>query len=781
MADRDEALEYHARKPVGKISVEATKPCLTQRDLSLAYSPGVAEPCREIFKDPEKVFDYTAKGNLVAVVSNGTAVLGLGNIGPAAGKPVMEGKGVLFKRFAGIDVFDIELDAPDVETFCQVVRAMAPTFGGINIEDVKAPDCFLIEERLSAELDIPVFHDDQHGTAIISCAGMVNGLMLAGKRLEDARIVFSGAGAASLATAKLLQCLGVPQTNILMVDSRGVIRKGDPRLEGNPYKQRYAADTDRETLADAMRDADVFVGCSVAGLVTPEMVASMAPTPLVFALANPDPEIPYEDAKAVRPDAIVATGRSDYPNQVNNVLGFPYIFRGALDVRARVVNEAMMIAAVNAIAELAREEVDDSVYKAYGGKQLRFGPEYIIPKPFDPRVLLRVAPAVAKAATFSGVARKPLGDVEEYRTGLERFLGKEREVMRFAITRARHHPTEVVFAEGGHDTVLRAAAQLVDEDITRPILVGAEQHIRNRIEELELDLGLDDGRATLVDPATSPLRDKYRELLFQRRCRKGMSMESASRALDNSVWFAAMMVQEGQGDGLVAGLEGTFPDTLRPALRVIGTGDDQKVHGVHLMVMRDDIYFFADTTITLDPTAEEMANIACLTADLARSFGVEPRVGMISFSNFGSVRHPRSEKVRRATELVRQWRPELEVDGEIHADVALFVDESRARFPFLDLSARANVLVFPSLEGGNIAQKVAHFAGAQAAIGPILVGLSRPANVVSPLSGVSDVVLSAAITAMMAADRRRSRAAELDATAATKLVERAVGVTAKRR
>ncbi len=751
MVDREEALRYHSSSPAGKVEVNPTKPTLTQHDLSLAYTPGVAEPCREIHADPEKVFEYTAKGNLVAVITNGTAVLGLGNIGPMAGKPVMEGKGVLFKRFAGIDVFDIELDAPDVEGFCQAVKALAPTFGGINLEDIKGPECFVIEERLRKELDIPVFHDDQHGTAIIICAGLVNAMMLFNKRMEDIRVVFSGAGAAALATARLIQHLGVDPANILICDSKGVLRKDREDAMKNTFKAEFAVETDRVSLADAMVDADVFIGVSVAGIVTPEMLKSMAEKPIVFALANPDPEIPYDLARETRPDAIVATGRSDYPNQINNVLGFPFIFRGALDTRATTVNEAMMIAAVNALAELAREDVDDSVTEAYGDEHLSFGPGYIIPKPFDSRVLLRVAPAVALAATLSGVARRPINDIEEYRLKLEKLLGKEREVMRYAFEQARSRPRRVVLADGEYEKVLRAAGQLLDEGITQPILVGREKVIRETAQRLELDLPFDSGRCTIYDPRDSEFTADFEQRLFERRGRKGMSRDDARRAMRGRNWFSAMLVREGHAAGMVAGLGGNFPETLRPVLQVVGTAPDaQRVAGVHLMVIKNELMFFADTTLTLDPSAEELAEIACLSSDLASEFGVDPRVAMLSFSNFGSVRNERSDKVRRATEFVRRWRPDLEVEGEIHADIALVPEHCQQLYPFSKLSGRANVLIFPSLESGNVAQKVAQCTGADAAIGPFLVGLDRPVNILAPYAGVREIVLTAAITAMQA-------------------------------
>jgi len=749
MRENIEALEYHASHPAGKIEIRATKPFVTQRDLSLAYTPGVAEPCREIHANPEAVFDYTAKGNLVAVVTNGTAVLGLGDIGPEAGKPVMEGKGVLFKRFAGIDVFDIELNAPDVDSFCQAVRAMAPTFGGINIEDVKAPDCFLIEERLREELDIPVFHDDQHGTAIITAAGLENALVLAGKSMQEVKVVFSGAGAAALATASLIQALGVQKQNIWLCDSRGVVRKGDPRIERDPYKSTYAQDTKAETLADAMVGADVFIGVSVAGILEPEMLLAMADKPVVFALANPDPEIPYPVACATRPDAIVATGRSDFPNQVNNVLGFPFIFRGALDVRARTVNEPMMIAAVRALADLAREDVEDSVSQIYQ-EELRFGPDYIIPKPFDSRALLRVAPAVALAASMSGVARRPISDVEEYRASLGRFLGKEHELMRFAVARARSRPRRIVLANGEQEKVLRAVSQLVDESIIEPVLIGKQTVIERRAGEIGLDLE----RCRVIDMFKTDLVADFAQRLFERRARKGMTLEIADRRMHNRDWFAAMMVQENEADGMVGGLTGSFPETLRAALTVVGTAPEaQRVAGAHLMVLDNKIYFFADTTVNLDPSAEDLAEIACLTADLAKSFDEDPRIAMLSFSNFGSVNSPHAEKVRKATELVRTWRPDLEVEGEMHADAAILHEQTAEHHPFSRLTGRANVLVFPSLEAGNIAQKIAACAGGQASVGPILVGMNRPVSILSPYSSARDIVISTAITAMMASAR----------------------------
>ncbi len=752
MIDRQEALQYHSVHPPGKLAIRPTKPTATAHDLSLAYSPGVAEPCREIHKSPDKVFDYTAKGNLVGVVTNGTAVLGLGNIGPEAGKPVMEGKAVLFKRFAGIDVFDLELDAPGIDEFCAAVRALAPTFGGINLEDIKAPDCFVIEERLRRELDIPVFHDDQHGTAIITAAGLVNALHLQQKKLSDARIVFSGAGAAALATLRLILTMGARLDNVILCDSKGVVHTERDDLERNPYKGRYAVETQLRTLADAMHGADVFIGVSVADAVTPDMIRSMAERPIVFALANPDPEIPYPLAKEVRPDAIVGTGRSDFPNQVNNVLGFPFIFRGALDVRARTVDDGMMIAAVRALAELAREDVDDSVAAAYGGEEIRFGPEYVIPKPFDPRVLLRVAPAVAQAASESGVARRPLQDVEAYRIGLERLLGREREVLRRAISVTVGRPQRIAFAEGEHECVLRAVPQLLEQGGITPVLVGEPALIRSRAAELRLDLGFDQGLTEIRDPSDVQQQHEFAERLFARRGRRGTTLEGAHRMVRGRIGFAASLAWEGHVDGMVAGLERSFPDTLRPILRVLDTVEGVRAaSGVHLLEIANQLVFFTDTTLQIDPSAEAIAESALLTADLAVSFGETPRLAMVSFSQFGSVDDPRAAKMRRATELARAARPDLQIEGEMHVDTAWDVTKKRAIFPFMQLTERANVLVFPSLEAGNVAQKVAVMAGAELSIGPLLVGLGRPANVLDAQATVRDVVRTATLTAMSAA------------------------------
>ena len=757
---REQALGYHRFPTPGKVEVRPTKPSRTQAELSLAYSPGVAEPCRVIAEDPDAAFEYTARGNLVGVITNGTAVLGLGDIGPLAGKPVMEGKAVLFKRFAGIDVFDIELDAKDPDTFVAAVTAMAPTFGGINIEDVAAPACFEIERRLQ-ELDIPVFHDDQHGTAIIICAGLVNALQLAGKKIDEVRFVFSGAGAAALATAKLVQSLGVRREQITLCDSKGVVHEGRADVARNKHKAEYAIpDRGQVSLADALEGADVFIGVSKGGLVTPAMLESMAEAPIVFALANPDPEIDYDLARRTRSDAIVATGRTDFPNQINNVLGFPYIFRGALDTRARSVNTEMKLAAVHALAELAREDVDEAVSRAYGGRSLRFGPEYIIPIPVDPRVLLRVAPAVAKAATDSEVAREPITDLEAYRHRLERLLGRERQLLRSVFERTRKHTPRIAFADGESERVLRAAVAIVEENSMRPVLVGRRAKIEESLHEHGIDqLELTEEQVAadaapnvcrVVDPTRSDYRPVFEAELLRRRCRKGMTAREAIRRMRNPEWFTAMLVEQGHADGMVAGLQSGFIETLQPALQTIGTSSNTtRVAGVHLMTVGDDLYFFADTTLAYDPDAEELAEIAVQSADLARAFGVKPTVAMVSFSNFGSSRNPRAEKVRRATELVRARAPELEVDGEMHVDVALLADAREELFPWSRLVGKANVLIFPSLDAANAAQKTLQCTAADATIGPILTGLAKPVSVVPPYATTQDIVMSAGITAML--------------------------------
>jgi malate dehydrogenase (oxaloacetate-decarboxylating)(NADP+) len=744
MIRKKDALEYHAKGRVGKIEVIPTKPLLTQRDLSLAYSPGVAEPCLEIAKDPDLVYEYTARGNLVAVISNGTAVLGLGDIGAAAGKPVMEGKGCLFKKFADIDVFDIELACKDPDELVRTVAALEPTFGGINLEDIKAPECFYIEEQLRKRLSIPVFHDDQHGTAIISGAALLNALQLQQKRIHEVQVVVNGAGASAIACANFYVSLGVPRDHITLVDSIGVIYKG--RGDGmNPYKEAFARSTQTRTLAEAMRGADVFLGCSKAGTVTPAMVASMADRPIVFALANPDPEIGYREARAVRADLIMATGRSDYPNQVNNVLGFPFIFRGALDVRAREINEPMKVAASRALAELAKQDVPESVAQAYGAAGFRFGPEYIIPKPFDSRVLWWVAPAVALAAIESGVARRQL-DIAEYGETLKRRVGGSHALIRRIVVSAKRSPRRIVFPEGEQPKVLRACRQIVDEEIARPILLGSKKILAARMEELELgDLA---ERVEIVTPRESPQLERYIDAYWQLRQRRGVTREVARRVMGRRNSFGMMMVKLGDADGLVSGLTMSYPETIRPALQIIGMREHvRRATGMYLMVLKNgDLKFFADATVNIEPDSATLADIAIQVADAVRELDIEPRVAMISFSNFGSADHPEARKVAHAVELVRALRPELEVDGEVQADAALQYEELRERFPFTHLREAANVLIFPNLAAGNVAYKLMATLGGAEAIGPILLGLRAPITALPRNAPVETIVTMTAFT-----------------------------------
>jgi malate dehydrogenase (oxaloacetate-decarboxylating)(NADP+) len=737
----EDALEYHSAKPAGKVAVIATKPCRTQRDLSLAYTPGVAVPCLEIEKDPDLAYRYTSKGNLVAVVSNGTAVLGLGNIGALAGKPVMEGKGVLFKRFADIDVFDLELQTADPEEIIRVCEILEPTFGGINLEDIKAPECFVVEQKLRDKLKIPVFHDDQHGTAIIAGAALLNALEIVGKPVGEARLVINGAGAAGIACAEHWCLLGVKRENILLCDTKGVIYEG--RAEGmNPWKALFAAKTERRTLADAMRGADVFAGLSSANCVTPEMLRSMARDPIVLAMANPDPEIAYDLAVATRPDAIVATGRSDYPNQVNNVLGFPFIFRGALDVRATTINSEMKLAATRALAALAKEDVPDAVRAAYGVDELRFGRGYIIPKPFDSRVLLWEATAVAKAAMESGVARQPV-DLGEYREALERRLGRAHEFMRMVHHKAQRKPLRVVFSEAEQGRVLRACQILVDEGIARPILVGDERLVRERIEELRLHLA----DVPIVDPAASPWRERFADELYRLRQRKGMTRREADEQVLNRSIFAALMVRLGEAEAVIDGLTKHYPEAIRPALQILGLRPGmRRVAGVYVAITaKGEPYFLADATVNIEPDAEDLAEIAIMAAETARRFDVDPRVAMLSFSNFGSTRHRLAEKVARATALVRARAPHLVVDGELQADTAVAPEILEAAYPFSSLRGGANVLVFPNLEAGNIAYKLLARLGGADMIGPILVGLDKPMHVLQFGAEVSVIVNMAAV------------------------------------
>jgi malate dehydrogenase (oxaloacetate-decarboxylating)(NADP+) len=742
MLREKDALDYHSAGRPGKLEVVPSKSCISQRDLSLAYTPGVAVPCERIAECPEDVFQYTGRGNLVAVISNGTAVLGLGDIGPEAGKPVMEGKALLFKRFADIDVFDLEIASHDAEEIIRFVKMVEPTFGGINLEDIKAPECFQIEEALCRDMDIPVFHDDQHGTAIISGAGLLNALEIVGKQIEDVRVVFNGAGAAGIACAKYYITLGVRPENLVLCDSQGVVHTARENL--NPYKRSLANDTPARTLAEAAVGADVLVGLSVAGCFTTDMLRSMADDPIVFAMANPTPEISYPEAKAARQDVIMATGRSDYPNQVNNVLGFPFIFRGALDTRATSINDEMKLAATRALAALAKEDVPDAVCKAYGERRIRFGRDYLIPKPFDPRVLIWEAAAVAQAAMESGVARREV-DLEIYREQLERRLGKARSVMRMMINEARRRPKRVVFPEGENEQVLRAAQIILDEEFAVPVLLGNEQRIRALVEEAGLHLET----VEIVEPDSSPRRSTYQEELVRRRRRKGVTMKVADELLGDATVFGAMMVELGDADALVAGVGQHYPDTLRPALQVIGIKESvTRVAGVHMLFVKDRVFFLADTTVNIEPTAEELAEIAIGAAEVAREFHVEPRVAMLSFSNFGSVKHPFADKVKRATELVKQRCPGLEIDGEMQIDAAVMPELIEEFFPFSSLKHPANVLVFPELQSANLGYKLLQRLGGAEAVGPILMGIRKPVHLLQHGCDVRDIVNMAAIAAV---------------------------------
>jgi malate dehydrogenase (oxaloacetate-decarboxylating)(NADP+) len=741
LVSKQQALDYHYGARPGKIEITPTKPCRTQRDLSMAYTPGVAEPCLEIEKNPHDAFKYTGRGNLVAVLSNGTAVLGLGDIGALAGKPVMEGKAVLFKRFADVDVFDIEVNSHDPDEIIKLCQLLEPTFGGINLEDIKAPDCFYIEETLRKTMKIPVFHDDQHGTAIISGAALLNALEIVGKDIGKAKVVFNGAGAAGIACAEHYVRLGVKRENITLCDTKGVVYRG--RKAGmNPYKERFAQDTKLRTLGEAMDGADIFVGLSVKGAINQEMVRSMAADPIVFAMANPDPEITYDDAKAARPDVIVATGRSDYPNQVNNVLGFPFIFRGALDVRATAINEEMKLAATRALANLAKEDVPDSVCRAYGVERMKFGREYLIPKPFDPRVLMWEASAVAEAAMRTGVAQEPV-DLTTYREQLERRLGKAHEVSRTMINKARTSPKQVVFPEGENEKILRACHALVEEEIAKPILLGNAEAIRARAQ----DLGVNVETMQIVDPATSVHREAYALELFRLRQRRGVTLNEAHTLMNDRNVFGSMMVRMGDADALVSGVTQHFPDTIRPALQIIRMREGlHRVSGCYAMITRKgEVFFLADTSVNIETTAEDLVEIALCTAHMARRFDITPRVAMLSFSSFGAVDHPICTKVRKAVELLKFADPTLVVDGEIAADDAVSPDVIQQQYPFSALKGGANVLIFPDLASANIATKLLAKIGASEIIGPILMGMSRPVHVLQRTATVEDIVGVAAI------------------------------------
>lgn len=744
-----EALDYHSRGRKGKIEVIPSKSVATASDLALAYSPGVAEPCRMIAEKEELVYEYTAKGNLVAVVSNGTAVLGLGDIGPAASKPVMEGKGILFKKFADIDVFDIELNAKDPKDVIRACEMLEPTFGGINLEDIKAPECFEIEEELKKRLKIPVFHDDQHGTAVISGAAFLNAIECTGRDIKKTRVVFCGGGAAAIACANLYLLLGVKRENILMCDSKGVIYKG--RKEGmNPYKERYAQDTDKRTIAQALDGADAFIGVSVKDGITVDMVKKMAKDPIIFAMANPDPEVLPEDVLKVRPDAIMATGRSDYPNQVNNVLGFPFIFRGALDTHSTSINEEMKMAAVRALAELAKQDVPEVVSRAYGGQTFRFGREYLIPKPFDRRVLMWVAPAVAKAAMDSGVARRKV-DLNVYRERLEALLGSGYMVMRGikkqVQSRGDSERASIVLPEGENLKIIRAAAAMREEGIAEPILLGSPEIIERNIEHLGLEHPLKGVK--IIRPTLAKERDEYAQKLFEMRQRRGMTLALARDLIKLNGYFGSVMVQSGAADGLLYGISQSYVRSLKPALEVIGPAPGSRLAGIYLMLIKKRLLWFADATVAIDPNAEELADIAIQTAQVAKAYtGKEPKVAMISFSNFGSNSHPNATKVKRAVEIVRRRFPGLTIDGEMQADTAIYPEISKESFPFNQVAGDADVLVFPDLQSSNIAYKLLARTGSAEAYGPILVGMNKPVCILQHNSDVSDVVNMAAIVAM---------------------------------
>jgi len=751
---REDALEYHRLKgKPGKVAIVPTKPMDTQRDLGLAYSPGVAEPVLEIEKNPEDAYEYTSKGNLVAVVSNGTAILGLGDRGALASKPVMEGKGVLFKKFADIDVFDIEVNSHDPDEIIKVVAAISPTFGGINLEDIKAPECFYIEEELKKMLDIPVFHDDQHGTAIISSAGLASALEIVGKKHAEIRLVISGAGASAISCAELAIRWGVKRENIMLCDSKGVVYKG--RTEGmNKYKERFIVDTDARTLTDALRGADVFYGLSIANVMSQEMVKSMAKDPIVFAMANPDPEIKYELAKAARSDVIMATGRSDYPNQVNNVLGFPFIFRGALDVRARAINEDMKFAASKALAALTKEDVPDSVLRAYGLDSLKFGRDYIIPKPLDPRVMLWESPAVAEMAMKTGVARKTV-DIDEYREQLAYRQGKGEQVRYFFQNKARSSggTKRIAFAEGEEQKIIRAAHQVKEEGIGTPVLIGRTSVIEEQIKTLGVDY-----KPETIDPFNFERREEYAKAYYEMRQRKGYSMADACKKVIDPNVLGPMMVKMGDADACVSGLTHDYPEVIRPALEIHHTAPGvARAAGVYIMIVEDRVYLFTDATVNIDPTAEDLSEIACLAADYARKLEIDPHVAFLSFSNFGSTPHPLSDKVRRAVELTKARRPDLKVDGEMQADTAVVPELMEERYPFSAVKD-ANVLVFPSLESANIAYKLVARLGKAKAIGPILLGMGAPVHVVQTGDEVANIVQIAAVAVMDAMGRGGEKA-----------------------
>ena len=750
---KQESLDYHKSGRPGKIEVVPTKKHSSQRDLSLAYSPGVAEPCIKISKNIDDVYEYTAKSNLVAVITNGTAVLGLGDIGPEASKPVMEGKGLLFKIFADIDVFDIEVNACEVDKFVEVVKSIAPTFGGINLEDIKAPECFEIEKRLKKELDIPIMHDDQHGTAIISAAALLNALELADKKIDAIKIVINGAGAAAMSCANLYLSLGAKKSNIIMLDSQGVIRKDRNNL--TKEKAFFASDRNLNTLDEAMCRADVFLGLSSGNIVSKEMIKSMAIAPIVFALANPNPEISYNDAISARDDIIMATGRSDHPNQVNNVLGFPYIFRGALDVRATCINEEMKLAAVRSIAELTKEVVPDTVNLAYGEKVITFGPEYIIPKPLDNRLISVVAPAVAKAAIESGVAQRNISNFEEYAQELNKRLGLDNKLVRRITSKAKRNPKRIVFAEAEHYKILKAAQEVKDEGIAIPILLGREGRIRQLIEDNFLDL--DD--VQIVDPKSDEQRERrnqFGQILFEKRKRKGMTLTEAQKLMRERNYFGSMMVDQGMADAFISGISRNYPSTLRPALQIIGTEEGvDKVAGMFILNTKKGTLFLADTTININPSAEELANIAMLTAKTVRRFNVVPKIALLSYSNFGSSMNSKVAKITEALKIINETEPNLSIDGEIQADFALNKEKREQIFPFSNLKENANTLIFPNLDSGNIAYKLMQEFDDVEAIGPILIGMKKPVHILQLSCSVREIVNMVTIAVIDAQTKRK--------------------------
>jgi malate dehydrogenase (oxaloacetate-decarboxylating)(NADP+) len=755
---RREALVYHAKPQPGKIKIVPTKPYATQRDLALAYSPGVAEPCLEIAKDKENVYKYTSKGNLVAVISNGTAVLGLGNIGPEASKPVMEGKSLLFKIFADIDGMDIEVDTEDVEKFIQTVKMIAPTFGGINLEDIKAPEAFEIERRLKEELDIPVMHDDQHGTAIISAAALLNALELIEKKISEVRIVISGAGAAAVSCTRLYKAFGAKDENIVMLDSKGVIRSDRESL--SPEKLEFASDRKIDTLEEAMVNANVFVGLSVADIVTPEMLLSMAKNPIVFAMANPDPEIDYDLAVKTRKDIIMATGRSDHPNQVNNVLGFPFIFRGALDVRATKINEEMKMAAVKALADLAKQAVPEQVNIAYGETRLTFGKEYIIPKPFDPRLIAEIPPAVAKAAMESGVAKNPIEDWDKYRDELLQRLGNDNKIVRLLHNRAKMSPKKIVFAEAEHLDVLKAAQIAYEEGIATPILLGNKEIITELKKELEFDADI-----LIIDPKDKESiinRDQYAAKFWGNRRRSGVTIYGAKSKMRERNYFGAMMVLEGDADGMISGYSRAYPTVVKPIFEVIGRAANvKKVATVNIMITERGPLFLADTSINIEPTASELAEIAKMTANVATTFGFDPVIAMLSYANYGSSNHPDATKVREAVKILHETAPELVVDGEVQMDFALNKELHQSKFPFSKLAGKkVNTLIFPNLESANITYKLLKELNKADSIGPIMLGLRKSVHILQLGAGVDEMVNMVAIAVIDSQEREKRKKAK---------------------